>query len=218
MNNVWIVVPVISNDIDLTSYVNRLSGGYTAPETYEKTVFNPETQASEKENVAHPYAGQVSHDFSNKIIFVNKVDGYGEYEGVVHLEDFNDIGIYRYWNTGLEYAFANGADSVILTNGVFEFDPFVIKEAYDEFSKGESEVINISDGAMLLVSSSSSLRADEQFQIWFGDNDFYRRAEPVLGYSRSEYLWGDYLIDSSSTESFDSIVASDQVKYNAKWN
>jgi hypothetical protein len=41
MNNVWIVVPVISNDIDLTSYVNRLSGGYTAPETYEKTVFNP---------------------------------------------------------------------------------------------------------------------------------------------------------------------------------
>jgi hypothetical protein len=71
---------------------------------------------------------------------------------------------------------------------------------------------------MLLVSSSSSLRADEQFQIWFGDNDFYRRAEPVLGYSRSEYLWGDYLIDSSSTESFDSIVASDQVKYNAKWN
>ena len=218
MLNTWIVVPVISNDVDLTSYVNKLSGGYTAPETYEKIIFKPETQTSEKEDVAHPYAGQVSHDFSNKIIFVNKVDGYSQYEGVVHLEDFGDINIYRYWNTGLEHAFENGADSVILTNGVFDFDPFVIKEAYDELSNGDSEVINISDGAMLLVSASSSLRADEQFQIWFGDNDFYRRAEPVLGISRSEYLWGDYLIDYSSIESFDSIVASDEVKYSAKWS
>jgi hypothetical protein len=218
MNNLWIVVPVISNDVDLTSYVNKLSGGYTAPETYEKTIFNSETQAFEKEDVAHPYAGQVSHDFSNKIIFVNKVDGYNEYEGVVHLEDFNEINIYRYWNTGLEHAFVNGADSVILTNGIFDFDPFIIKDAYDEFSNGDSEVINISDGAMLLVSESSNLRADEQFQIWFGDNDFYRRAEPVLGYYRSEYSFGDYLIHTNSAESFDSIVASDEVKYNAKWS
>ena len=41
MNNLWIVVPVISNDVDLASYVNKLSGGYTAPETYEKIIFNP---------------------------------------------------------------------------------------------------------------------------------------------------------------------------------
>jgi hypothetical protein len=218
MNNLWIVVPVISNGVDLASYVNKLSGGYTAPETYEKTIFNSETQAFEKEDVAHPYAGQASHDFSNKIIFVNKVDGYNEYDGVVHLEDFNEINIYRYWNTGLEHAFANGADSVILTNGIFDFDPFIIKDAYDEFYNGDSEVINISDGAMLLVSESSNLRADEQFQIWFGDNDFYRRAEPVLGYYRSEYPFGDYLIHTNSTDSFDSIVASDEVKYNAKWS
>jgi hypothetical protein len=218
MNNTWIVVPVILNDTDLSSFVDNLSGQYVAPETYEKKVFNQETKELETENVPHPYAGQTGPDFSDRIIFVNKVDGYTEHDGVVHLEDFNDINIYRYWNTGFEYAVANGADAVILTNGVFEFDPFVIKEAYDEFSKGESEVINISDGAMLLVSASSSLRADEQFQIWFGDNDFYRRAEPVLGHSRSEYLWGDYLIDSVSTEFFDSIVASDEVKYNAKWS
>ena len=218
MNNTWIVVPVILNDTDLSSFVDKLSGQYVAPETYEKKVFNQETKELETENVPHPYAGQTGPNLSGRIIFVNKVAGYTEYDGVVHLEDFDDINIYRYWNTGLEHAFANEADSVILTNGVFEFDPFVIKEAYDEFSKGELEVINISDGAMLLVSAASDLRADEQFQIWFGDNDFYRRAEPVLGYSRSEYLWGDYLIDSSSIESFDSIVTSDQAKYNAKWS
>jgi len=218
MNNTWIVVPVILNNSDLSSFVNKLSGQYVAPETYEKKIFNQETNELEIKNVPHPYAGQTGPNFSGRVIFVNKIAGYTEHDGVVHLEDFNDINIYRYWNTGFDYAVANGADAVILTNGVFEFDPFVIKEAYDEFFKGESEVINISDGAMLLVSASSNLRADEQFQIWFGDNDFYRRAEPVLGHCRSEYLLGDYLINSSSIEFFDSIVASDEVKYNVKWN
>ena len=155
MNNTWIVVPVILNDTDLSSFVDNLSGQYVAPETYEKKVFNQETKELETENVPHPYAGQTGPDFSDRIIFVNKVDGYTEHDGVVHLEDFNDINIYRYWNTGFEYAVANGADAVILTNGVFEFDPFVIKEAYDEFSKGESEVTIASNASSVLCSIRS---------------------------------------------------------------
>lgn len=218
MNNTWIVVPVILNDTDLSSFVDKLSGEYVAPETYEKKVFNHETKELETENVPHPYAGQTGPNLSGRIIFVNKVAGYTEYDGVVHLEDFNDISIYRYWNTGFEYAVANGADSVILLNGVIDFDPFVIKDAADSFVATGKEVINLSDGAMLLVSAESTLRADEQFQIWFGDNDFYRRAEDVLGQSRSDFSQMNYIFHHNNDEAFDAIVTSDQTKYNAKWS
>jgi len=218
MNNTWIVVPVISNDTELSSFVNKLSGGYVAPETYEKKVFNQETQQLETTNEPHPHAGEASLDFSNKIIFVNRVAGYSTHDKVTHIEDFGDINIYRYWNAGLNHAIANGADSVILTNGVIDFDPFIIKDAHDELVASSKEIINVSDGAIVLVSASSALRADEQFQIWFGDNDFYRRAESVLGYSRTEYSSLDYLIDPNAINLFNDIVASDEAKYNAKWS
>lgn len=218
MNNTWIVVPVISNDIDLSSFVNKLSGGYIAPETYEKGVFNQETKEVEIVNEPHPYAGQTGPNFSNRIIFVNKVAGYVEYDGVVNIEDFADISIYRYWNTAFNHAITNGADSVILTNGVIDFDPFIIKDTYDEFLSSGKEIINVMDGAMLLVGAASLIRADEQFQIWFGDNDLYRRAEAVSGHIRKEYSTSTYLINPNSVESFDSIVASDETKYNAKWS
>jgi hypothetical protein len=218
MNNTWIVVPVISNEEDLSSFVNKFSGGYTAPDTYQSQEFNQETQKTEKIEVPHPYAGQTAPNFSNKIIFVNKVDGYLTYDGVVHLEDFDDISIYRYWNTGIDYAVANGADSVVLLNGVIDFDPFAIKDSYDALNDQNKELVNISDGAAMIISGTSSLRADDQFQIWFGDNDLYRRAESVLGYSRSEYFTLNYLIEHNNDETFNTIVKSDETKYSAKWN
>lgn len=218
MNNTWIVVPVISNTADLTAFVEKLSGGYVAPETYEKQVFNQETKEFETVNEPHPYAGQTGPDLSNKIIFVNKVAGYTEYDGVVHLEDFADINIYRYWNTGFQHAVANGADSVVLLNGVIDLDPFIIKDAYDVLGQTGKEVVNVSDGAILMISSASSLSADEQFKIWFGDNDLYRRAESVLAHSDSSYSKLIYLVEQYAIDGFESIVASDEAKYNAKWS
>lgn len=218
MNNTWIVIPVISNDVDLSALVSKFSGNYVAPETYNIKKFNAETQQLEDEAVPHPYAGQSGPDFSNKIIFVNKASGYTSYDGVIHLEDFNDISIYRYWNTGIDYAVANGADSIVLLNGVIDFDPFVIKDAYDALNDQGKELVNVSDGAAMILSATSSLRADDQFQIWFGDNDLYRRAEPVLGYSRSDYFTLSYLIEHNNDETFNTIVKSDEAKYNAKWS
>jgi len=218
MNNTWIVVPVISNDVNLTSMVENFSGGYVAPETYETKEYKPETDLVETVTKPHPYAGQTGPDLSNKIIFVNSVAGYTQYENVVHIEDFDDINIYRYWNSGFEHAVANGADAVVLLNGAIDLDTFIIKDAYDLFLSDSKEVVNIADGAAVLVSATSSIRADDQFQIWFGDNDLYRRAEDVTSYLRSNYFNLSYLIDPNSVDSFDSIVASDEVKYNAKWS
>ena len=218
MNNTWIVVPVISNDVDLSAFVNNLSGGYVAPETYDYFTFNQQTKQLEKNTESHPYAGQTSYNFSNKIIFINKMAGYSQYDGVTNIEDFGDINIYRYWNTGLDYAVANGADSVVLVNGVIDFDPFLIKDAYDKFVSTNKEIINIADGAMLLIAATSTLRADEQFQIWFGDNDLYRRSETVLDSIASSYSSFEYIVDPFAIDSFDSIVTFDEQKYNVKWS
>lgn len=218
MNNAWIVVPVISNDVDLTSFVEKLSGGYVAPATYKNMILNQETRELEEQDIDHPYAGQTGPDFSDRIIFVNKIDGYTEYNGVVHLEDFADINIYRYWNTGFEHAKSNGADAIFLLNGVIDLDPFVLKNAYDDFVAQGKEVINVCDGAVLLLDADTDLRADEQFQIWFGDNDLYRRAEDVLGYSRSDLLKLEYLISHANDQAFDAIVTSDEAKYSSKWS
>lgn len=218
MNNTWIVVPVISNDTDLSSFVSKLSGGYVAPETYEKKTFNQQTMTVEDQTVAHPYAGQTGPNFANRIIFVNKVKNYKTYDGVVHLEDFGDINIYRYWNTAIDHAVANGADSVILLNGAIDFDTFALKDAYDTFVSTGKEVINVADGAIILVSASSTYRPDDQFQIWFGDNDLYRRAEAVTGQSRSDFIKINYLINHNMDAAFDAIVSSDEAKYDAKWS
>ncbi len=218
MNNVWIVVPVVSNDVDLTSMVENLSGGYTAPETYNKYKFDVETNQTEIVSEPHPFAGQKGPDFSNKIIFVNKEAGYTEYDGVVHIEDFDDISIYRYWNSGFEYAVQNGAEAVILLNGAMDLDTFALKDAYDVFVSDDKEIVNVADGAVLLMSADSSVLPDTQFQIWYGDNDIYRRAAEISSSSRSDYFSLNYLIDPNSVDSFESIVASDEAKYNAKWN
>lgn len=218
MNNAWIVVPVISNDTDLSALVDKLSGGYVAPATYKKMSFNKETSKVEEQDVEHPYAGQTGPDFSNKIIFVNKVDGYTEYSGVVHLEDFADINIYRYWNTAFEHAKSNGADAVFLLNGAIDLDTFALKDAYDDFVEQGKEVVNVADGAIVLLDANTDLRADEQFQIWFGDNDLYRRAESVLGYSRQDFINMSYLINHNHDENFNSIVTSDETKYSSKWS
>lgn len=218
MNNTWIVVPVISNDVNLDSFVDKITGGYVAPATYEKKFLNRETMQIETENVPHPYAGQTGPDFTNRIIFINKIAGYTEYNGVVHIEDFNDINIYRYWNLGINHAISNGAENILLLNGVIDFDPFAIKDAHNKYMDTGKEVINVSDGAIILLSANSSLRADEQFKIWFGDNDFYRRAENSTEWSRSEFINMSYIFDHVHDETFNNIVASDEVLYNAKWN
>jgi hypothetical protein len=218
MNNVWIVVPIISNNVDLSGFVEKFAGGYTAPEFYESEVFNQETREIEKKSIPHPHFGKSGLDFSNKIIFVNTKPSYTEYNNVVHLEDFDDISIYRAWNLGIDHAVSNGAEYVVLLNGVIDFDPFVIFDSYNAIIEQEKELVNIFDGAVMILSASSSLRPDNQFQIWFGDNDLYRRSESVLGYSRSDYFRLDYLIEHNNDETFNSIVKSDESKYNAKWS
>lgn len=216
MSNIWIVVPVIKNDTDLSAFVNKLSGGYTAPEKYTRKAIDEETRSFVDKEFDHPHFGDTSPNFSGKIIFINKEESYQTFDGVTNIEDFGEINIYRYWNTGISHAISNGADAVVLVNGVVDFDPFIITDAYEKMVSENKEVANMSDGGMIMISSSCEDRMDEQFQIWYGDNDFYNRVAEKTTYSKPSYTNFDYLFDHVQDETFASIVNSDEAKFNAK--
>jgi hypothetical protein len=219
MDNVWVVVPVKNNDLDLADFVSKLTGGFVAPDTYEKISYEYQDGEMQEivESLPHPYAGQTSTDLSGKIVFVNTKADYPTFDGVTHLEDFEDINLYRYWNTGIDYAVNAGADAVLVLSNPIDFDPFLIDEAVAKLDG--KEVVNVADGAGFVISGTSEIRLDEQFQIWFGDNDLYRTAQEVEASYRSDFSnWVEldpWVID---TPELQEIVTSDEVKYSAKWS
>jgi hypothetical protein len=219
MDNVWVVVPVKNNDLDLADFVSKLTGGFVAPDTYEKISYEYQDGEMQEivESLPHPYAGQTSTDLSGKIVFVNTKADYPTFDGVTHLEDFEDINLYRYWNTGIDYAVNSGADSVLVLSNPIDFDPFLIDEAVAKLEG--KEIVNVADGAGFVISGTSEIRLDEQFQIWFGDNDLYRTAQEVeVGYRSDFSNWVEldpWVID---TPELQEIVTSDEVKYSAKWS
>jgi hypothetical protein len=216
MTNTWIVIPVKDNSVDVSTVVSNLTGGFVAPEKYEVSKMNPETQEVETEEVDHPHFGETAPDFSGKIVFVNFEAGYAEHEGVTHIADNGEVNIYRAWNTGINHAVANNADAVVLVNAVTDFDPFVVVEAKDKLTEDGSEVVNIADGGMLMIAGSSSVRADEQFRIWFGDNDLYKTNSAVTTDYRGLFGKFEHLENWDGFEGFDEIVKADQDKYEAK--
>jgi hypothetical protein len=216
MENTWIVVPVKDNAVDASDVVAKLTGGFVAPEKYEVRSMNFETKETEVEEVDHPYFGVEAPDFSGRIVFINFEEGHVEFDGVTHIADNGDINIYRAWNTGIDHAAANGADAVVLVNALTDFDPFTIVGAKEKLDEGGVEVVNISDGGMLMIAGSSAIRADEQFQIWYGDNDLYNTAKDVTVDHREVYGLFSHIEDWSSYEGFDEIVENDKLKYEAK--
>lgn len=218
MQNTWIVVPIISNDYDLTEFVNSLTISSAAPETYKKMVLNPATSLFDKVDEAHPYFGQNSESFLNRVIFINTKPGYTQYNGVVHLEDFNEINIYRYLNAGIDYAKSNGADSIILLNGALDIDPFIFHEAHKQFLNSGKKVINVCANAVILVSADYDLKFNDHFQIWFGDHEFYLKADELgeVAYADTNFWQLKYIIPQNITESFDDIVKMDEEKWNSR--
>lgn len=209
-------MPVRNNELDLSAALNKLNGTYVVPEKYEALEYDAEAQTFNKIEKDHPYAGKTGADFTGRIILVHLNDGYSPVAGTVQLEDFGPISIYRVWNTGAEYAFANGADSVFLFNAVLDVEPMALQDAYDMMKADGTEVVNVSDGAVVLLSASSQIRADEQFRIWFGDNDLYDRAAEVSSLFRADWAFVETLDQIEFDDEFKAIVAEDELKYNAK--
>lgn len=216
MSNVWIVVPITSNDLDLSVFVEKMCGSYTAPEFYEKVSFNDVSGEKETELINHPYFGQTGPDFTDKIIFVNMIDQYTEYQGVVHLESFGEINIPRLMNVGIDYAVANGAEKILVLSNPCNFDLFIINEAIT--NNLDKDIINISDGAAFILSSASGLRLNEDLRIWYWPEDLYNSAKESMGMYRSDFIDFTELIPLYvNNEILSQIVKEDEVIFNSKW-
>jgi hypothetical protein len=77
----------------------------------------------------HKYLDQlvdILSDYKGRIVFVNNYSPYPVFDGVHHLEDFEEINIHRWWNRGIEFAKDNGAKYVAVINDDVVFDSSLI--------------------------------------------------------------------------------------------
>jgi hypothetical protein len=217
MDKIWIVAPVKDNSVDISEFISNLTGGFVAPEKYEKTKNFNNIGDSEVELFDHPHANEIGPDFSGRIILINTEPGYKTFDAAIHLEDFEEHNIARWMNTGIDYAIDSGAEKVVVLSNPGSFDPFVIEDTLKNDS--ETMLFNFSDGAMFAVSKNLEERLDEQFKIWFWADDFYRRLATQTAYSRTDYFTLEELIPYRvDNKDLEAIVKLDQEKYEAKWS
>lgn len=211
MSNTWIVVPVQSAELDLASFVDNLTGKFVAPATYE-SVSRDEEGNEVIEVLDYPFTS--APDFSGKIVFVQSEAGYTEYDGVTHLEDFGDYNVYRRQNTGIEYAVAQGAGSIVVMSSVISVDPNAFVGAAELLVEG-IELVTIESGAVFVLSATSELRPDDRFKVWFGDTDLLRRAADKLDYFISPAIKANYI---ETVDAKEELTSADQDAYNEKWS
>jgi hypothetical protein len=123
-------------------------------------------------------------DFRDRIVFVNNKEGYTRYPGVHHIEDFDDINIYRWWNKGIDFAQSKGAKYVAILNDDLEFDHTFIPSLFsflikNKLSIADTDRSNNGGGAAWMMDLSYNLRLDERFRWWYGDTELFDRAKKV---------------------------------------
>lgn len=216
MKNTWIVVPVTSNELDLTDFINKLSGGYTAPEKITISKINEETKQLEEVEIDHPYAGQNGPSFEGKIILVNMLEGYEIYDKSVGIESFGEPNIPRLMNAGIEYAKNNSADKIFVLSNPCDFDTFIVDEAIKKMKN--TEIINLSDGVAFILDGETDIRLDENFKVWYWAEDLYKSAEGKTSYYRSNFMNLVELIPFNvDTEDRIEYTKEDELFYKNKW-
>ena len=212
MENIWIVVPVTSNDVDLSDFIDKLCGKYVAPEKFLFEKINSQTKSFETVELDHPYFNIEAPTFENKIIFVNMIENYKKYDKVNHVESFGEINIPRLMNAGIEYAKKQNADKILVLSNPCNFDIFIINEAAQKMKNGE--IINIADGAAFMLPGDTKITLNENLRIWYWAEDLYNKAKEKVSYYRSDFMaFSEIIPIIVNTEYYNSIVEQDEATY-----
>lgn len=115
------------------------------------------------------------------------------------------------WNAGAAYAQANGATHILFLNGPNTLDPFAVRDALGSIQNG---FVNMADGAAFVFEIDAYPRADEQFRIWFADNDLFRRVTDG-GTFRPAWSRIDDQVDPEPI--IHEIITEDQDRFSAKY-
>lgn len=127
--------------------------------------------------------------YCGQIVFVNTKPDYKKYPCVIHIEDFGPTNIYRWWNTGIDYAHKRGAKYVAVLNDDITFEPSFIETIYRYLAANELAIVDVENsgnagGAAWMMDLSYGLRLDERFQWWFGDTELFDRAKAMGKFQR----------------------------------
>jgi len=128
-------------------------------------------------------------EFKNRIVFINNYPNYTKYENVHHLEDFEDLNIYRWWNKGINFAEKHGARYVAVLNDDLKFDSSFIPSLFDFLTKNnlaiaDTDRSNNNGGAAWMMDLSYSMRLDERFRWWYGDTEIFDRARRINKFNK----------------------------------
>lgn len=149
-------------------------------------------------------------DFHSRIVFVNNVAGYTKYDNVHHIEDFEDINIYRWWNKGIDFAEKQGAEYVAVLNDDLMFDHTFIPSLYNylvrnKLAIADTDRSNNGGGAAWLMDLSFNLRLDERFRWWYGDTELFDRAKHVYKFEKFVPGYFKHLHPNGSLDSRDDL-------------
>jgi hypothetical protein len=129
------------------------------------------------------------NSFKGRIVFVNNNKPYKKFDGVHHIEDFEEVNIHRWWNKGINYAKDMGATHVAIINDDLDFSKDFISEMYDFVIKNNYLVCDVGNsgnggGAAFIIDLSSGFMMEESLRWWYGDTLLFDRAKKVKRFGR----------------------------------
>lgn len=117
----------------------------------------------------------------NQIVLVRTAPGE-EIPDVHNIWDLDDFNIHRWWNKGINFAQEHGAKYVAVLNDDVWIEPGSLQAIVKGIEWSGADIgypePSLSDicGYAWVLRMSSSIRPDERFRWWFGDNDLRNQA------------------------------------------
>jgi hypothetical protein len=127
--------------------------------------------------------------FKDRIVFVNNNEGYTKFDSVHHIEDFEEVNIYRWWNKGILYAKNQGAKHVAVLNDDIDFDSTFIPQLYSHLVSNNLAIVDTDNtgnggGVAWMMDLSFGLLLNEHFRWWYGDTEIFDRAKKIKKFAR----------------------------------
>ena len=203
MTKILILNTILEESADYSKLVNDLTGGYVANDlTVDEKGDELETP------IEHPHKALDAPDFSGHIRFAHFVSGYEALAGVSHVE-LESINTSKAWNSSFAYAKENDYTHLVVLNSVTNLNPHIISIAVQD--NGDKDIVNISDGGAFIVNCSSDFNANEEYKIWFADNEILNWAAANDSYARNNESFVELSQAQNTTcnESVDAVIAAD---------
>jgi glycosyltransferase involved in cell wall biosynthesis len=172
----------------------------------------------------HKYLEQLVNilsEYKGRIVFVNNKFPYPVFDGVHHIEDFEEINIHRWWNKGIDFAKNNGAKHVAVLNDDLVFDSSLIFDMVVAMKKGHYEVSSAMGnlGVFWIIDTESEIKADENLRWWCGDGDIFRQAKiknKLLNYETNRLYHLEHNVQTSESDELRKLGQEDLKKYRKK--